>query len=319
MEQDLLKRDKSFDGLKYFLIFLVILGHMNTSDFNALWTSKIIYAFHMPVFIFVSGYFSSAEIINVSRLWKWVRKILVIYIIAQLIQNLLFISLGGSVAITKLLFITPQMALWYLISLIFWRLLLIVAGQLGGGYFVCFTFLSLIIVFIVGFVPLTILSFQRTFTFLPFFMIGYLFKKYSLLHKLESVPLLLTIIIFVVGLYTSQFLPVYIPSKPYNDISDMVVLVFQTMLGFLLCLCVVRFSRTGLFDVFSSYGQNTLWIYIGHTFLIVIQKNILRLMGCTLNEIEAIVLSIVYIILLTFFAGRLNVRENISKGIIHIN
>lgn len=76
MKQNLLYRDKSFDGLKYILIFLVILGHMNTSDFNALWTTKIIYSFHMPVFIFISGYFSSTEI-NASRFRRWVRQLLV--------------------------------------------------------------------------------------------------------------------------------------------------------------------------------------------------------------------------------------------------
>lgn len=178
---------------------------------------------------------------------------------------------------------------------------------------------SLIIAFLVGFIPINILSFQRTFTFFPYFILGYAFKKYSLLHKLESVPIWLTIVSFVVGLYFSQFLPIYIPNKPYNDIGDMVVLVFQTMLGIPLCLCFVRFARTGLFDVFSSYGQKTLWIYIGHTFIIVIQKNILRIMGCTLNEIEAIVLSIVYIILLTILVTRMNNRENISREIIHIS
>ncbi len=56
------KRDSFFDALKGVLIFLVVLGHMlelnkATSDTSVvLW--DFIYLFHMPLFIFVSGYFS---------------------------------------------------------------------------------------------------------------------------------------------------------------------------------------------------------------------------------------------------------------------
>lgn len=147
-------------------------------------------------------------------------------------------------------------------------------------------------------------------------MLGYTFKKDLLLNKLDVVPVGLTIICFLAGLYISQFLPVYIPNKPYNSIGDMYVLVLQTLLGLPLCLCVIRLARTGVFNVFSSYGKNTLWIYVGHTLFIVIQINILRLLGYKLNEIEAIVLSIVYIILLTLFTSRMIIIENTIRAII---
>lgn len=56
-------RDYSFDALKGFLIILVILGHaIHLSTDIGGWSLNplfmVIYTFHMPLFIFVSGYFS---------------------------------------------------------------------------------------------------------------------------------------------------------------------------------------------------------------------------------------------------------------------
>ena len=56
-----MERDYSFDFIKGFLIILVVLGHSiysyygNESWYNPIF--NIIYTFHMPLFIFVSGYF----------------------------------------------------------------------------------------------------------------------------------------------------------------------------------------------------------------------------------------------------------------------
>ena len=57
-----MKRDLYWDSLKFVLIFLVVYGHtietyspdgsINRAIYN------LIYVFHMPLFIFISGYFS---------------------------------------------------------------------------------------------------------------------------------------------------------------------------------------------------------------------------------------------------------------------
>lgn len=55
-------RLKSFDVLKFFAIFLVLWGHsiqyFLTSNFYDEPVYRIIYSFHMPLFIMISGYFS---------------------------------------------------------------------------------------------------------------------------------------------------------------------------------------------------------------------------------------------------------------------
>ena len=55
-------RNKAFDMLKLFAIFLVVWGHciqnLHTCDFYEEPVYKIIYSFHMPLFMVISGYFS---------------------------------------------------------------------------------------------------------------------------------------------------------------------------------------------------------------------------------------------------------------------
>ena len=55
-------RIKAFDFLKLFAIFLVIWGHaiqyFLSSDYSNELVYRIIYSFHMPLFMMISGYFS---------------------------------------------------------------------------------------------------------------------------------------------------------------------------------------------------------------------------------------------------------------------
>ncbi|MCD8365289.1 MAG: acyltransferase family protein, partial [Clostridiales bacterium] len=53
-------RDFHFDNIKAVLIFLVVLGHVFRNlgaNGDEYLVYKIIYSFHMPAFLFISGYF----------------------------------------------------------------------------------------------------------------------------------------------------------------------------------------------------------------------------------------------------------------------
>ena len=55
-----MNRDLRLDGLKFIMIFLVVLGHLRFIDYG-ISVGKMIYSFHMPVFVFLSGYFTSQK------------------------------------------------------------------------------------------------------------------------------------------------------------------------------------------------------------------------------------------------------------------
>ena len=120
-------RDPYWDCLKTALIFLVILGHVikyhigNNSIGMGIYNS--LYIFHMPLFIFISGRFSQKK--SNKRYIISIIKFLETYIVFQLIITLLtdcIISHNGF-SWSKFLF-TPEWAMWYLLALACWRLLI---------------------------------------------------------------------------------------------------------------------------------------------------------------------------------------------------
>ncbi len=81
------QRDPFFDNAKFLLIMLVLIGHVitiNRADNRInLATYNWIYTFHMPLFIFISGYFTN---IGKSSFWLNVLKLFESFVIFSLFQ-----------------------------------------------------------------------------------------------------------------------------------------------------------------------------------------------------------------------------------------
>ena len=74
------RRDYMTDSLKFFLICLVVFGHVlskiqasvvpNLVEFDGSWGGTLalncIYSFHMPLFVLLSGYFSKKHVLKSS-------------------------------------------------------------------------------------------------------------------------------------------------------------------------------------------------------------------------------------------------------------
>ena len=115
-------RDLAFDNIRGLLIFLVVFGHaleyFRLSFPFAQFLYVFIYFFHMPVFIFISGYFSK----NVQRgREQAVRQFLLPYLLLNLILSLIMLAIGK---IDQILILNPGWTLWYLYCMFGWRLLL---------------------------------------------------------------------------------------------------------------------------------------------------------------------------------------------------
>lgn len=63
-----------WDTLKGILIIFVVFGHCGTAVGNQL--LSVIYAFHMPLFILISGYFSKKQL-----RFDWVKRMVVIFLV----------------------------------------------------------------------------------------------------------------------------------------------------------------------------------------------------------------------------------------------
>lgn len=316
-------RDIHFDGLKFLLIFLVVLGHLTFDDYG-IGVKRLFYSFHMPVFVFLSGYFTSLSS-SKEKQYHWILKTIVIFVIAHVAQCLLRVlivyisslinnSAFNISSVLKWSMLTvPGLALWYLVCLVYWRFAIWRIGDKPKD--IHLFIISCVAAILAGFIPLNYrFSFQRAFAFFPFFMLGVVFRKRDLLIVLERIPVPYAIVGLVIGVFIASKLPTYLPVHHYETWNDVVIRLAQTVLGLCLCLFVVRVSRCNFTEHFAKYGSKTLWIYIGHTYFIILGDRVFHYIGLSLNLFSALLLAMLYcvfFIILAYQYERLINRRNL--------
>ena len=157
------KRISYWDNIKGLMIILVVFAHflLSLPVRSSLLNNIIyfIYMFHMPVFVFVSGFFGKS--IN-SRSWQSLGKLLFLYFI--------FNSFSGFFYGFDSLLI-PKYSYWYLLALVVWRA---VTPYIAA--FKNIQILLLAIAVLAGFFPDidNTLSLARIICFYPYYMAGYM-------------------------------------------------------------------------------------------------------------------------------------------------
>lgn len=178
------KRIALFDNLKYLLIVLVVFGHiLEKCPFSYYpWHAflNIIWSFHMPLFIFISGYFSKKVFDSNSII-----RLLLIY----LVFNYLYLLADYIFGVPVNSFGAPKHAMWYIFSLICWRcLLVIIPNRLLASLYIWLP-ISIVISVLSGFIPLYKGEFclLRTMCFLPYFLGGFYCKQHGIIFKLLTI------------------------------------------------------------------------------------------------------------------------------------
>ena len=160
------QREYLFDNYKVLLIVLVVIGHFiepcydqNPFLYELKWG---IVAFHMPAFIFISGYFSK----KVSSVKRLVSGLVIPYFVYEVVYYLLYTFVLDKE--TELYFTRPKFTLWYLMALCAWRLAAPVVKKLPYHFPI-----SLAAGLAVGLVGIgNFLSIPRILFFFPFFLAG---------------------------------------------------------------------------------------------------------------------------------------------------
>ena len=292
-----MQRIKSLDSLKFLMIFAVVLGHLSFND-KGIGIYHMIYSCHMPIFCFLSGYFTSING-NREKVFLWLKKIIIIYLLAQLFHVILeFILLNKNIEplnatlLGNILF-KPRLALWYLLCLVYWRLVLWKFKNINDmKLLLCSSIFSIL----AGFIPIDHdFAFQRAFSFFPYFVIGYIFRKRELMNKLNKIPIMYALFVIIIGFMIARLLPMYMPKFHYTNWFEPIYRIIQFVLGLILCLSFIRFSnKLSVIEGFSKLGRYTLWIYIGHTYLIILGEKVFPILGIGFNFLTAILLSIAY-------------------------
>lgn len=273
------ERNYFFDNVKAVLITLVVFGHIieplrDIQIFKVMYF--IIYSFHMPLFIFITGYFSKPSTKGLKKMGVLFIKYRIIY---SIVYALLF-GLGSAPVdpgiLSKIeLVLQPFWILWFLVSLISWRLLLIVFEKYPK------TIIGLIaVVILFNFIPFNfrILSLGRTMTFFPFFLLGYLAKKYKFDFNRIKVhsSLLLYISGFVLAfwvLYSTNVADsmLYGATSLITEKGNLLSLTLFKINTYLVAIAasivILNIIPQGK-QVYSDIGSKTLSIFLMHPFII---------------------------------------------------
>ena len=264
-------RDYLFDNCKAFLILLVVMGHFmepSYQDNSLLYVLKwFIVSFHMPAFIFISGYFSKREL-SVTAL---IQKLAVPYLVYEVLYYLLYTCIIHKP--TKLYLLMPKFSLWYILALLIWRLITPYIKKIPHHLI-----LSVVAGLLIGCIdmPSNFLSIPRILVFYPFFLAGMYCKRDSITSLRNHTSR----IIAAAG--SAGFLAFLIFSNGYRDLP---VKIFygrynydylgQDMITGILCRIVCygigAFMTYALLilmterKIFCSYiGTRTMAIYLFH-------------------------------------------------------
>jgi len=267
-----------FDNAKFILIFLVVFGHFLrsfTDENDMIYTIyKVIYTFHMPAFILVSGYFAKGYY-KKGYIKKIAMKLIIPYLIFQLIYSVFYYFL-----LNKSTFevdpLTPHWSLWFLISVFFWNIMLWQFAKFKAVYAIS---AALILGLCIGYFDWAnnFLSISRTFVFFPLFLIGYFLKKDHFRQLFKKQVRVLSMLIFVLvfvwfWLYPDINYEWLLGSKPYAQMGAESYLAVLTRLGFYILSIIMCFSFLSLVPkrklFFTRLGKNTLYVYLLHGFFI---------------------------------------------------
>ena len=120
-------RNKRFDEAKGILILLVVFGHLIEPQIsNSLPVRRVyefIYLFHMPAFVFISGYLFKIESETRTHCVRIIQNLVMPLVMFEAIYEGYTILTTGRPSVYFLDF-APYWTLWYLLSLIFWSIAL---------------------------------------------------------------------------------------------------------------------------------------------------------------------------------------------------
>jgi fucose 4-O-acetylase-like acetyltransferase len=272
------RRDPWFDNAKYVLITFVVVGHV-IGTFRQqvpgagtvyLW----MYAFHMPAFIFLAGYFSKGTNVGRRQSTALFSRILVPYLVFETLYSLWAWRLDGGEFEVSLL--VPYWIMWFLLALFIWRL---AAPHLQRLRYPVAT--SVAVALGAGLIPDLdrYLTLHRVLALLPFFVLGLVVRPQHLtiLRRRAARPIAAVVLVGALpaAAWASDNLAVrwFYHRTPYVDLDAGVLeglltrgtlLVAGVVLSAALLALVPR-RRTP----FTALGGVSLYPYLLHGLLVM--------------------------------------------------
>lgn len=307
------QRDAYFDSLKFILISCVVLGHVlnysHESRINlALW--NWLYSFEMPLFVFISGYFTKKKSVrDTFRGCIWLLETLFIWNIIYCIFDP-----GIELSIDKLF--KPAFAYWYLLCLIIWRFMLqIIPLKVLKHYVpILMTFVAGLLW---GFINIdgSFLSNSRVVSFFPFFMLGVYVRENGLVtrirrnKKINSLAILVVILVYLL-LYNDLLAPYFNCSRSYiadaGNIQGLMYRLLFYVLSLLQGYALLNIAPNN--DSMAKLGEQTMPIYVFHGFCMIVLMRVVSYLNLPTSVLFMLGYSAIIIVTIIFIGRYINYK-----------
>jgi fucose 4-O-acetylase-like acetyltransferase len=317
-------RSYYFDNLKLLLITLVVIGHTVEPLINSQTNMKIlytfIYSFHMPLFVFISGYFSKS-ITNSKKFFLKINNIILSYITFQFMYYLFNIYILKTENF-KFTLVYPYWIMWYLVSFFTWSLILPYFSKIKHPIIIAFV-ISILSGYDnnIGYY----LSLSRTITFFPYFLIGYFCQKSHIKNIKKHVKkkyAFLGLFIIFLGIYLLNDRIDYrwfYGSFSYSQLNsanypEYMIRIFTYILAIPISIFILALTpNKNLFC--TKLGSRTMTVYAFHGFIIklLVEYNFFNYINYFMDEIFIIILLSLFIVILLSS----KFTDKLTKIIIH--
>ena len=288
-----IKRDGTSDALKFLLICLVIIGHAieptRYSNVASGILYSVVYAFHMPLFVLLSGYFSKNQ--NLSKINKQAVSLVETYLVMAVI-------IGFVLGVGFRMVVSPSLSCWYLLSLICWRYMLYFLVEVLKFNENRVLISSLLIMVAFFCLPirkyLGAFSIIRTSQFFFFFSVGYCIKD-SFISRLRTERKLkmglclgsLLCMVFIC-VFSSRELHVFefhrdtlfslIDQFPFTPLIAAVYKFTLILVSLIISFAILTLKCLPGF--FEKYGKHTLFFFflqgiLVHKFVLILPQNLI--------------------------------------------
>lgn len=312
-------RNTTFDMLKGFLIILVILGHVLLGSIDSNIARKIIYFFHMPLFLAVTGYFIKSKLLDQSNfiiLKKYYQRMILPYILAFVVFTSIswfYAYMGGYLELKGIInsFLYPIYHLWYIPAIIIF--IFYTKGIESIQYankFIFFTLLAFIVTIFYKLLGDTLgkgtwmefLGDKRYYYYYYYFLLGYIISS----RKSKKTIIIASVLMFPFILLTY----VSLESGMIKAISFVLVLSIIIILTIVLCEYFISNKN----NILSKIGSVSLPIYLWHVLPIQTLKTFFPLGGYLYYTLSCIICGIL-IYMFIFFENRSSILNRLFYGL----
>ncbi|MCC8072811.1 MAG: hypothetical protein LIO62_01615 [Clostridiales bacterium] len=291
------KRIALWDNLKLFLIFMVVLGHLTLQYFHSSQMfgtmSMVIYTFHMPAFVFVSGLFSKRGINSDKPPIKKAFGFMMVFLYIRILTCFSNVIFGVK---SEFEIFSASDVTWYMLAMGFWYIITWALRKIDCKYILI---TSVVIACFASYMQgdTDFLCVLRVITFYPFFYCGYIMDSEKVAEVtskrisriFSAVYFTAFVVICTVTFEKSNWLfgiltcrRKYASLDEYADWGGLLRLAYYIVVG-LLVFSVISLCPRKEF-AFSKYGARTMQIYVYHRPILYIMKNaglfyLIRLVG----------------------------------------